>query len=73
MKRMDLTGKNPGTTESVKTQPHDGCDIMGIDLGTTNSAVSIFNAETVPMLLPIGKDGRSTVLLRPLGRLQRGG
>lgn len=35
--------------------------IVGIDLGTTNSAVAIYNAGTVPSLLPIGKDGKYTV------------
>ena len=36
-------------------------DIVGIDLGTTNSAVAIYNAGTVPTLLPVGKDGKYTV------------
>lgn len=39
----------------------DGCDIIGIDLGTTNSAVSVFSADTVPTILPIGKGGRLTI------------
>lgn len=36
-------------------------DIIGIDLGTTNSAVAIYNAGTVPTLLPIGGQGKFTV------------
>lgn len=35
--------------------------IMGIDLGTTNSAVAIYNAGTVPTLLPIGGPNKFTV------------
>ena len=61
MKNMDLMGKNPSQLESTIKQSQGGCDIMGIDLGTTNSAVSIFNAQTVPVLLPIGKGGKDTV------------
>lgn len=60
MKKMDLTGKGAETVDTKK-QPLGGCDIMGIDLGTTNSAVSVFTAETVPILLPIGKNGKKTV------------
>lgn len=37
------------------------CDIMGIDLGTTNSAVSVYDASLVPYTLPIGELGRKTV------------
>lgn len=36
-------------------------EIMGIDLGTTNCAVSIYTADTVPTLLPVGKGGKFTV------------
>lgn len=36
-------------------------DIIGIDLGTTNSAVAVYNAGTVPTLLPIGHKGSYTV------------
>lgn len=61
MKKMDLTGNGPSQLESTSKQSLSGCDIMGIDLGTTNSAVSIFNAQTVPVLLPIGKNGKTTV------------
>lgn len=32
-------------------------DIIGIDLGTTNSAVSIYTADTVPTILPLQKRG----------------
>lgn len=55
MNRLDLdkTGGKPVSAE--------GCDIIGIDLGTTNSAVSIFSADTVPTILPIGKGGKKTV------------
>ncbi len=60
MQNMDLLGNNPSKAESDKKQL-GRCDIMGIDLGTTNSAVSIFTAETVPTLLPVGKDGKYTV------------
>lgn len=55
MKKMDLDRKG------FKEEELRGCDIMGIDLGTTNSAVSVFSAETVPMLLPIGEHGKHTV------------
>lgn len=36
-------------------------EILGIDLGTTNSAACIYNAGTVPTLLPIGENGKYTV------------
>lgn len=49
MKEMNLGGQ-------VKESP-----IIGIDLGTTNSAVAIYNAGTVPTLLPIGHNGGYTV------------
>ena len=52
MNKMDLKGTG------VKSS---GCDILGIDLGTTNSAVSVFNAGTVPVLLPVGHNGKYTV------------
>lgn len=39
----------------------DKSPIVGIDLGTTNSAVSVYNAGTIPTLLAIGKDGAFTV------------
>lgn len=35
--------------------------IMGIDLGTTNSAVTIYNAGMLPQLIPIGKNGKFTL------------
>lgn len=57
MQNMDLFGKGQRSNEEIS----GGCDIMGIDLGTTNSAVSVFTADTVPTLLPIGKNGRMTV------------
>lgn len=60
MQNMDLLG-NSSQKEVSEVQTSGGCDIMGIDLGTTNSAVSIFTAGTVPTLLPIGKNGKSTV------------
>ncbi len=59
MKKMDLMGS--GNKQEVDKGVVSGCNIMGIDLGTTNSAVSIFTADTVPMLLPIGEHGLTTV------------
>lgn len=35
--------------------------IMGIDLGTTNSAVAIYTGGTVPQLAPMGTNGRTTL------------
>ena len=55
MKQMDLERKGTKADELA------GCDIIGIDLGTTNSAVSVFSADTVPTILPIGKGGKRTV------------
>lgn len=55
MKQMDLERKG------TKSKELAGCDIIGIDLGTTNSAVSVFSADTVPVILPIGKGGKMTV------------
>lgn len=52
MERMTLTGTRAKLPDA---------DIVGIDLGTTNCAVSVFSADTVPTLLPIGKDGSFTV------------
>lgn len=52
MNKMDLT--NSGA--AVYTG-----EIMGIDLGTTNSAVAIYDAAKVPKLLPIGEHGAFTV------------
>lgn len=42
-------------------QKSNSMEIMGIDLGTTNSAVAIYNAGTVPTLLPIGEHGKYTI------------
>ena len=41
---MDVKKLNLDSTKSA---------IVGIDLGTTNSAVAIYSAQTVPTLLPI--------------------
>ena len=57
MENMNLFDANKPQTAKV----FGGCDIMGIDLGTTNSAVSVFTADTIPTLLPIGKGGGMTV------------
>lgn len=55
MQKMNLSG-------DIKTDARGStADIMGIDLGTTNSAVSIFNAGTVPTLLPVGEGMSYTV------------
>lgn len=35
--------------------------IMGIDLGTTNSAVAIYDSGMVPQLCPMGKERKSTM------------
>lgn len=60
MKNMDLLKE--GTEQPTsKVKQLGSCDIIGIDLGTTNSAVSVFTAGTVPTLLPIGKNGSPTV------------
>lgn len=56
LKKMNLEG-----APESSTQKGTGANIMGIDLGTTNSAVSIFNAGTVPSLLPIGEGMSHTV------------
>ena len=48
VKRMSLDGK-----------PSDY--IMGIDLGTTNSAVGIFNTGLVPTLVPMNAMGKTTL------------
>lgn len=50
--KMNLTGE---------TRSEEMVDIVGIDLGTTNCAVSIFTAGTVPTLLPIGEKGKYTL------------
>lgn len=52
MKKLDLNSHAGTVTAS---------DIVGIDLGTTNSAVSVYSANTVPTILDIGKDGGYTV------------
>lgn len=43
-----------------RSRPLSG-NIVGIDLGTTNCAVAVYSAQTVPTLLPIGEDGKYTV------------
>lgn len=35
--------------------------IFGIDLGTTNTAVAVYDASLVPMCLPIGHKGKNTL------------
>ena len=49
---MDVKKLNLDSTKSA---------IVGIDLGTTNSAVAIYSAQTVPTLLPIGGHGKYTM------------
>lgn len=48
---------------SVKRMNLDGDRdiIMGIDLGTTNSAVAVYTAGTVPTLCPMGPNGKTTL------------
>lgn len=48
VKRMSLDGKASDY-------------IMGIDLGTTNSAVSVFNTGLVPTLVPMNATGKTTM------------
>lgn len=60
-KAMDLLNTGIPQPELEAKTPRGNCDIMGIDLGTTNSAVSIFTADTVPTVLPIGAGGKTTV------------
>ena len=35
--------------------------IMGIDLGTTNSAVAVYTKGVVPVLCPMGPNGKTTL------------
>ena len=49
VKRLDLEGKGHSDV------------IMGIDLGTTNSAVSVFTRGLVPTLCPTGANGATTL------------
>lgn len=51
--KMNITGAKDGIDISD--------DIIGIDLGTTNSAVAVYSANTVPTLLPIGGPGKFTI------------
>lgn len=48
LKKMSLT------TETKK--------IFGIDLGTTNSAIALRTASTVPTLIPLGKKDNTSFL-----------
>ncbi len=47
-------------TEDTKVE-RGTAEIMGIDLGTTNSAVAVYNAGTVPTLLPVGDNMKMTL------------
>lgn len=46
---------------SVKRLSLDNDLIMGIDLGTTNSAVAVYTAGLVPSLCPMGANGKTTL------------
>ena len=59
MNSMNLTGKS--VENKVEGKPRSGATIMGIDLGTTNTAVSIYSADRVPMIIPIGAYGKHTL------------
>lgn len=50
MKKLNLAGSDVSAS---------AC--LGIDLGTTNCAVSVLNRGKIPKVLPIGKDGTTTV------------
>lgn len=52
VKKLDLDGaKSPDFADSI----------VGIDLGTTNSAASIYSSGLVPNMVPIGARGKHTI------------
>lgn len=56
-----MTGENTTGVKKLSLDDNHSDYIMGIDLGTTNSAVGIFTAGLVPTLVPIGKSGKHTM------------
>lgn len=51
-----------GSIKTLNLERSDFSDlIMGIDLGTTNSAVAMYTADSVPKLVPMASSGKTTM------------